>query len=70
MTEFLNGILSSIDTLIQLVSNFVSGIFQMLAMVQASVPMITTAVGFMPVPVLAFAIAVVTISVAYLIIGR
>ena len=70
MTEVLQSIISSLGTFLQLVANFIAGIFQMLGMIQAAVPMVTTAVGYLPTPVLAFALCTVTVSVAYLIIGR
>lgn len=50
--------------------SFVTGIWTMLQMLPTAVTMITSSIATMPLVLVAFASAAITISVVYLIIGR
>lgn len=68
------GILSQIGTilvsLVQLVLNIVTGIYQMIITIPKAVTMLTYSVAQLPPMLLIFATAFITVSVVYLVIDR
>lgn len=70
MAEFLQGILSFLGSIVALVVNFVQGVGQLLQMLPGAMSMVTYGIATMPTVLVAFATALISISVVYLIIGR
>ena len=70
MVNFLDSIFDFLMMIVDLVTNFVHGVVQMLGMVAGAVSFTTTVIGSLPTPLVVFAVAFVTVSVVYLIIGR
>lgn len=68
------GVLSQIGTilvsLVQLVLNIVTGIYQMIITIPKAVTMLTYSVAQLPPMLLIFATAFITVSVVYLVIDR
>lgn len=68
------GILNQIGTvivsLVQIVINFLTGIFQMITIVPKALTMLTYSIAQLPPMLLVFATAFISISVVYLVIDR
>lgn len=70
MTNILSTIGDFIYAVVNLLINFVTGIIQLLTILPQAVTMLTSSVAFMPSIITAFAIALISVSVVYLVIGR
>lgn len=70
MAEVLQSIIAFLGSVVALVVNLTNGVGQMLVMLPKALTMLNYGISFIPTPVFAFAYAVISISVAYLIIGR
>lgn len=70
MAAFLQSIGDFILSVVQLLYNFVLGIFQLLSMLPGAMAMVTGSIASMPLVLIAFATGLISISVVYLIIGR
>lgn len=70
MAAAIQSIIDFFASIGALLWSFVTGIWTMLQMLPAAVTMITSSVATMPLVLVAFASAAITISVVYLIIGR
>lgn len=66
----LNQIGTVIASLVQIVLNFLTGIYQMIVTVPKALTMLTYSVAQLPPMLLVFATAFITISVVYLVIDR
>ena len=53
-----------------LIFNLLRGIFYMLRMIPNALTMLNYSVGFMPTVLVSFALALISVSVVYMIIGR
>lgn len=70
MGDWLLSIVKFIGSLLALLASFVDGLFHLLQMLPSAMTMVTTSVSSMPSVLIPFAVAAVTISVVYLIVGR
>lgn len=68
--SILNQIGTVLASLVQIVINFLTGIFQMITTVPKALTMLTYSLAQLPPMLLVFATAFVTISVVYLVIDR
>lgn len=66
----INQIGTVIASLVQIVLNFLTGIYQMIVTVPKAFTMLTYSVAQLPPMLLVFATAFITISVVYLVIDR
>lgn len=70
MAAAIQSIIDFFSSIGALLWSFVTGIWTMLQMLPTAVTMITSSIATMPLVLVAFASAAITISVVYLIIGR
>lgn len=68
--DFINGIVSFVQSLISLIGMFVSGLINLVTMIPQYMAFTTTAIAYLPSVLVVFATAAISISVVYLIIGR
>lgn len=68
--SFFNSVGSALLALISFVANIVIGTFQMLANIPYALQMLVGVIGYMPTVLVSFAMALVTVNIVYLIIGR
>lgn len=53
-----------------LLLNLVMGIWQMIITIPSAVTMLNYSIGYMPVILSAFAVAIITVSIVFLVVGR
>lgn len=53
-----------------LILNILSGLMQMILMIPSALTMLTSSVAYMPTILIAFAMALITVSIVYLVVGR
>lgn len=53
-----------------LILNLLSGLMQMIIMIPSALTMLTSSVAYMPTILVAFAMALITVSIVYLVVGR
>ena len=70
MLDFLAGISNAIVAVFQLLINLISGIVQLVALAIEFVSYITIVLGYLPIPLLAFAGLGISLSVILLLVGR
>lgn len=70
MPAFLEAIINFFGTLATLIFNLISGITQMVQMIPSALSFLFIAISSLPPVVVTFAVAFVTVSVVYLVIGR
>ena len=70
MTEVLQSIVATFQSILDLLGNFISGITQLLTLIPTGLSVLMYSISQMPVVLIGFATALITISVTYLIIGR
>lgn len=70
MFDWLKSIADTIFTVFQLLLNIINGIVQFFIMVPKFVAYVTTAVAYIPAPLVIFITVGTTISVVLLIVGR
>lgn len=70
MTEVLQSIVATFQSILDLLGNFLSGITQLLTLIPTGLSVLIYSISQMPVVLIGFATALITISVTYLIIGR
>lgn len=70
MTEVLQGIIATFQSILDLLGNFLSGITQLLTLIPTGLSVLIYSISQMPTVLIGFATALITISVTYLIIGR
>lgn len=70
MTEVFESIITFLKAIIMFVMNLQAGVQQMLVMIPNAVSMLTQSIAYMPSILVAFATGFITLSIAYLIIGR
>ncbi len=70
MLDFLAGISNAIVAVFQLLINLISGIVQLVALAFEFVSYITIVLGYLPIPLLAFAGLGISLSVILLLVGR
>ena len=68
--NIINQLGTIIASLIQIVLNFLTGIYQMIVIVPKAVTMLTYSVAQLPPVLLVYATAFITVSVVYLVIDR
>lgn len=68
--NIINQIGTIIGSLVQIVLNFLSGIYQMITTVPKALTMLTYSIAQLPPMLLIYATAFITISVVYLVIDR
>lgn len=68
--NIINQIGTVLASLVQIVINLLTGIFQMITTVPKALTMLTYSVAQLPPMLLVFATAFITISVVYLVIDR
>ena len=56
--------------ILNLLFNFIGGIFQLLKMLPSAMTMVLNSVATMPSVLVSFAVGLISVSVVYLIIGR
>lgn len=70
IAQFLESILSFLGSVIALVWNFIGGTAQLLVMIPRALSFLNYSLANLPTVLIAFAMGLISISVAYLIIGR
>lgn len=70
MSNILQSLGDFIYSVVNLLINIVTGTLQMLSIIPSSVAMLTYSVGYMPTILVGFAVALISVSVVYLILGR
>ena len=70
MINFFHGVFSFFETILDMVTYLVTGLFQLFAMIPQAVGMLTYSIGFLPSMLLAFAAVAITLSIVFLIVGR
>lgn len=70
MTAILKTLVDFVVAVFSLVINLITGIWQMLQMIPSALTMLTYSVAFMPTILIAFATALITISIVFLVVGR
>lgn len=68
--NIINQIGTIIGSLVQIVLNFLQGIFQMIITVPKALTMLTYSIAQLPPMLLIYATAFITVSVVYLVIDR
>lgn len=56
--------------LVELLLNFINGIIYMLTLIPSALTMVMNSVSSMPVVLVSFAVALITVSVVFLVIDR
>lgn len=67
---WIQSIIDFVAAVLSLLSSFVIGIYHLLQMLPGAMAMVTSSIAAMPTVLVAFATAMISISVVYLIIGR
>lgn len=70
MGNFIQMIGNFLQSIVDLVVNFIKGIMQMFGMIFVSTGFLTNALAYLPAVVSVVVAAVISINVVYLIIGR
>ena len=70
MLSWLSSIGDAIGIFVQLVSSFVNGLIQLFVLVPQAVSFLFAVLAYIPPVLLAFAVAGISISVFFLILGR
>lgn len=70
MTEVFEAIISGLTAGIGLIGNLIAGVGQLLWMIPVGLTTLMYSIQTMPSVIVGFAAALISISVAYLIIGR
>lgn len=70
IADFLNSILYFFGSIAALLINLLDGTAQLLSMIPSALGMVSYSISTMPTVLIAFATGFISISVAYLIIGR
>ena len=70
MTQVIESFIATFQSILTLIGNFLSGITQLLTLIPAGLSVLIYSVSQMPVVLIGFATALITISVTYLIVGR
>jgi hypothetical protein len=70
MLDFLAGISNAIVAVFQLLINLISGIVQLVALAFEFLSYLTIVLGYLPIPLLAFAGLGISLSVILLLVGR
>lgn len=70
MTQFLQAIGDAFSSILALITNLVVGSFQLVQMIPVGLTYLITSINYMPSVFAAAAIALVTCSVVYLVVGR
>lgn len=68
--NLISGIGTIIGSLVQIVLNFLSGLFQMITIIPKAATLLTYSIAQLPPMLLVFATAFITVSVVYLVIDR
>ena len=68
--SYLKSVIDAILALFAFVGNIIAGTLQMLANIPTALQMLTSTIGYMPTVLVGFAMALVTINIVYLIVGR
>lgn len=70
MSSIINTISNFIYAINQFILNLVMGAWQLISMIPSALTMLTYSIGYMPTILTAFAIALITISIVFLVVGR
>ena len=70
MLEMVTSIVTFLQTVVALITNFINGLFTLLLLIPQAVAFITTSIGYLPPVLTVFAVAGVSICVVFHIIGR
>lgn len=70
MSNILQSLGDFIYAVVNLLINIVTGTIQMLTIIPNAVTMLTYSVGYMPSVLVGFAVALISVSIVYLILGR
>lgn len=70
MAEALASFLDFFSGIISLIGNLLNGLRQLLIMIPQALGFLGTALGALPAQIAVFAVAMVAVSVVYLVIGR
>ena len=70
MTQVLESFIATFQAILNLIGNFLSGITQLLTLIPTGMSVLIYSVSQLPVVLIGFATALITISVTYLIVGR
>lgn len=70
MQQVLESILTFFQGIISLIANLLHGIAQLIIMIPQALAFIGTSLGALPSIIAVFAVAMITVSVVYLVIGR
>lgn len=68
--SYLKSVIDAILALFAFLGNIIAGTLQMLANIPTALQMLVSTIGYMPTILVGFAMALVTINVVYLIVGR
>lgn len=70
MQAVLESILTFFEGIISLIANLLYGIQQLVVMIPQALAFIGSSLGSLPSVITVFAVAMITVSVVYLVIGR
>ena len=70
MAGLLDAFVQLFNTLFSLIGNFLNGLVSLLTYIPMAASLFTGVVSTLPVPLVGFATALISVSIAYLIIGR
>lgn len=70
MGAFFQSILDSFSSVLSLITNLVVGSFQLVQMIPVGLNYLITSINYLPSVFVAVAVALVTCSVVYLVVGR
>lgn len=70
MQQVLESILTFFQGIISLIGNLLNGIRQLIVMIPQALAFIGQSFGALPSVIAVFAVAMITVSVVYLVIGR
>lgn len=70
MGNFLQMIANFLESIVDLVINFIKGIMQMIGMVVVSTGFLSNALAYLPAVVSVVVAALISVNVVYLIVGR
>lgn len=70
MMDFLTSISDFFSAIGGIILNLVNGLVYLVTLIPQAMTYITVSLGYMPAPLLAFAMAILSLCIVYLIIGR
>lgn len=70
MTEVITTVINFFNMIVDVVSNFVAGVGALLSYIPGALSLVTSVINYMPTELTVFAVAFISVSIVYLIVGR